>query len=261
MMLIFFDESFRDTSTHPVRSTGTLCGIAIPEKVLHQIVVDVYQIKYNNLGEHYAKEKEIKGKDLFKNFVFNLEAKGTKSKNLLLANDLLDYISSKELKIFGCISFEQNSQAFQCQNVIALDKTFRYLFERIDVYMKKEKDSCLAKIIFDDRGYSINKLNSEAITNFFVRSPQGLAMNSIMKVPLFAISQAQNIGIQLADFVTSIISLRFSGEKKIDPYWKKLKPCIYRWKHENGITNTSIKVIKNKNGLGDSPESRQDKKA
>lgn len=245
-MLIFFDESFRNTSTNPVRTTGTLCGIAIPERSLHDVVKDVYQLKYNHLGEEYAKDKEIKGKDLFKNYVFGLEDRGIKSKNLALAEDIIDYIASKNLIVFGCVSFEQDSQVFKCQNVKSLDKTFVYLFERIDIFMKQEKSTSLAKIIFDDRGYSINCQNSEAITNFFVRSPQGLAMDSILKVPLFAISEAQNIGLQLADFVTSIISLRFTGEKRIDKFWKRLKPCIYRWQHNSKITNTSLKIIKAK---------------
>lgn len=245
-MLIFFDESFRNTSTNPVRTTGTLCGIAIPENSLHDVVKDVYQLKYNHLGEEYAKEKEIKGKDLFKNYVFKLEEQGIKSKNLSLAEDILDYIISKQLIVFGCVSFEQDSQVFKCQNVKSLDKTFVYLFERIDIYMKREKPNSLAKIIFDDRGYTINSQNSEAITNFFVRSPQGLAMDNILKVPLFAISEAQNIGVQLADFVTSIISLRFTGEKRIDRHWKKLKTCFYKWQHNSEIKNTSLKIIKAK---------------
>lgn len=189
-MFIYFDESFRKSQTVPNKELGILCGIGIPESELSKVVTDVYHLKYNNLGEQYVKEKEIKGKELLKNYVFNLERKGIKSNNLAMATDLVEYIISKNLKVFGVVSFQDGSQNFKCINVKSLDKTFVYLFERVDIFMKNEYPESMAKIIFDDRGYETNKQNSKAITNFFVRSPQGLAMDSIIKTPLFAISQA-----------------------------------------------------------------------
>jgi hypothetical protein len=49
-------------------------------------------LKLKHLGFQYAREKEIKGKELLKPYVLKLEAKGILSKNLALASDLLDYI-------------------------------------------------------------------------------------------------------------------------------------------------------------------------
>lgn len=102
----------------------------------------------------------------------------------------------------------------------------------------------MAKIIFDDRGYKINKKNSEAITNFFVRSPAGLALDNIVKTPFFAISEAQNVGLQLADVVNTVIGLKFSGNKDIEPYWQMFKPAFYTWKKNDGMNQSSLKILR-----------------
>jgi hypothetical protein len=128
--------------------------------------------------------------------------------------------------VFGCVCFEKQLQRFQVDDVKALDKTFRYIFERIDLFMKIYHPDEMAHLIFDDRDYGINQKNSEAITNFFQRSAKGLAMDSIVKTPFFAISQSQNVGLQLADFVTTVIGLRFSSHEKIKPFFRAMKEAI-----------------------------------
>jgi hypothetical protein len=243
-MLIFFDESFRKSKTVIDKPVGTLLGIAIKEEDLSQIVSDVFHLKVKHFGAEIAKEMEIKGSELFKNWVFNLERRGIASINLSFASDLLDYIVLKDLKVLGCVCFEAELHKFKCEDVSSLDKTFFFVFERIDIYMKREHPNRLAKLIFDDRDFHINMANSQAITNFFVRSPAGLALTSVMKIPLFAISQAQNIGLQLADFVNYIVGSRFIGDYKIDPFWKRLKNTFYTWQSEGEIKGSSLKVLR-----------------
>jgi hypothetical protein len=245
-MLVFFDESFRTSVTQPEKSLGILCGVAISEKQMYRVAADVFQLKLKHLGAQYAREKEIKGKELLKPYTFKVEAKGITSKNLALASDLLDYIVSKNLAIFGCVCFEDGLRAFRCEDVRALDKTFRYIFERVDVYLKREHPDRMAKLIFDDRDYQTNRQNAEAITNFFMRSPAGLALDSIIKIPLFAISEAHNIGLQLADVVTTTMGLRFAGSQEVKSYWDKLKPAIYRWPTESGKMGSGLKVLRGK---------------
>jgi hypothetical protein len=166
-MLIFFDESFRKSKTITDKSIGILCGIGIPEHELYKINSDIFHLKLKHFGGDQAKSMEIKGKELFKNYVFELEAKGLKSKNLSFGMDLLDYIVSKKLPVFGCVCFKEGLHVFRCADVRSLDKTFFFIFERINAYMKLEYPEKFAKLIFDDRGYQINKQNSETITNFF----------------------------------------------------------------------------------------------
>jgi hypothetical protein len=182
-MLTFFDESFRTFLRRPEISLGALCGIGIPEHELSQVASDIYQLKYKHMGGTYAREKEIKDKDLLKNYVFRLRDQGVASKNLALAEDLIEYIVSKKLPVFGCVCFEKHLQRFQVADVKSLDKTFCYLFERVDTFMKKHHPDEMASLVFDDRDYGINQKNSEAITNFFQRSARGLSMDSIVKTP------------------------------------------------------------------------------
>src|SRR5947209_3221667 len=79
LMLFFFDETFRDSLRYPDRSLGALCGIAISEKQVARVANDIYQLKAEHLGSEFARDREIKGKELFKNWVFSLAAKGVSS--------------------------------------------------------------------------------------------------------------------------------------------------------------------------------------
>lgn len=94
-MLIFFDETFRDSLAHPGVTLGALCGVAIPENQLAKVSNDIYQLKYKHFGAEFARDQEIKGKELLKNYVFSLAARGIESKNLALAKDLLAYMEAK----------------------------------------------------------------------------------------------------------------------------------------------------------------------
>lgn len=242
-MLIFFDESFRTSEKDPTITLGGLCGIGIQEQQLAAVSHDVYQLKYKHFGADFASDSEIKGKELLKNWVFRQQALGRQSCNLDFAIELVDYIVAKRLPVFGCICFEKGMQKFQVDDVTALDKTFKYLFERIDTYMKRHHPKDMACLVFDDRDYGINHKNSTAITNFLQRSPPGLAMDSIVRTPFFAISQAHNVGLQLADFVTTVISAKHAHNENVAPYCERLKKAIPHWVSVEGHHVAGLKVI------------------
>jgi hypothetical protein len=257
-MLIFFDESFRTSEKDPTITLGGLCGIGIQERQLAAVSHDVYQLKYQHFGADFARDSEIKGKELLKNWVFRQQASGKQSRNLDFASELVDYIVAKRLPVFGCICFEKGMQKFQVDDVTALDKTFKYLFERIDTHMKRHHPKDMACLVFDDRDYGINNKNSTAITNFLQRSSAGLAMDSIVRTPFFAISQAQNIGIQLADFVTAIVSGHYAHNENVAPYYDRLKKAVPHWQSVEGHHVTGLKVIHEK--AEDAPSKPQAKK-
>jgi hypothetical protein len=73
-----------------------------------------------------------------------------------------------------------------------------------------------------------------------------LALDSIIITPLFAISEAQNVGLQLADVVATTVGLRFAGSTLVKPYWNKLKPAIYRWPTVAGKMGSGLKVLRGK---------------
>jgi len=243
-MLVFFDESFRESLSSHRRAFGVLCGIAIPEKDLAKVSRDIFQLKLKYFGQDFAAKSEIKGKDLLKNYLFKLEERGIISKSLSFTRELLTYIASRRLFIFGCVCFEESMHEFKCDDVRALDMTFRYIFERLDMFMKIKHPEKMAKIVFDDRDYGINEKNSAAITNFFQLSDAGKAFDSIVKTPFFAISQAQNVGLQLADLVTTVVGLRFASHPKAQSYFDLIKPCLFKYETENGYAISTLKVMR-----------------
>jgi hypothetical protein len=254
-MLIFFDETFRPSLKHPQVTLGALCGIGIPERELGRVADDVFKLKLKHMGADFARNDEIKGKELLKEWVFRLEARGTPSKNLALARDLVEYVVRRRFPVFGCVCFERDLQAFKVEDVRALDRTFRYLFERIDLYMKFKRRDDTASLVFDDRDYGVNRRNAEAITNYFQLSANGLALDSIVKTPFFAISQANNVGLQLADFVTTIVGMRFASQTSIAPFFVTLKQSMITLPSDNQHTMSMLKVMRGRWGKKKAPGS------
>lgn len=52
----------------------------------------------------------------------------------------------------------------------------------------------------------------------------------MIRTPFFAVSQAQNVGLQLADVVTTVCGMRFAGQREIDPLFRLLGKCLSRYR-------------------------------
>ena len=134
-----------------------------------------------------------------------------------------------------------------CDDEVNLDVTYRYLFERIDSYMKREFAGRVAKLVFDNRDHRTHEKNARAITNFFVRSPIGLGYDSILRIPFFAVSQGHNYGLQLADLITTVIALFFQGRREFKPLWQIVKGMLYM-AQVGGQKQSSLKVMRDRPG-------------
>lgn len=228
-------------STH--RPFGVLAGVAIPEDAFHTFQRDFYLVRRPYHGHVLPEDAEIKGKELLnKATLKRINLRGT-SAHWSLAEDLLGFARARKLKVFGIVCFRAQLHSFACGDETALDVTFRYLFERIDVYMKREFPGRVAKLVFDDRDHKTNERNARAITNFFVKSPVGLGYDSILRIPMFAVSQGHNAGLQLADLVTTVVALWFQGWREFRPLWKIVKEMLYTVP-VGGQRQTSLKVMR-----------------
>ncbi len=73
----------------------------------------------------------------------------------------------------------------------------------------------------------------------------GKGYDSILRIPLFAVSQGHNYGLQLADLVTTVIALNFQGQKEFRPLWGIVKKMFYTT-DVGGNRQTSLKVMREK---------------
>ncbi len=226
-MLVFIDETFR--KSHRGHELGAICGIGIPEDLFGKVVADVFSMKWNSLGEQFAKEGELKGSQLLKNRNFSRPDLPTSKADLCFVEDLVRYINRQKLVTFGVVCFDARFRSFRCDDPHRLDVTYRALFERIDGYMRNELPSRRAKLVFDDVDYGTNKARAESITNFFNRTNVGRGYDTIIRTPFFAVSQSQNVGLQLADVVTTIYGIRFQGRREISPLFNELRKSLYRF--------------------------------
>ncbi len=241
-MLVFLDESFRKHD-RTGREFGVLAGVAIPEDAFHSFQRDFYHTRRPYHGIVLGEESEIKGKELLgKATLKAIEMKGN-SAHWSLAQDLLGFARSRRIKVFGIVCFRPRLNSFVCCDETAMDVTFRYLFERIDRYMKNEFPTRIVKLVFDNRDHATNERNAKAITNFFVRSYIGAGYDSILRVPMFAVSQGNNYGLQLADLVTTVIALKFQGKREFDPLWRIVRQMLYTAR-VGGLIQNSLKVMR-----------------
>jgi hypothetical protein len=60
---------------------------------------------------------------------------------------------------------------------------------------------------------------------------------------LFGISQAQNVGLPLADLVTTIIAMRFEKHPNGTEFYKQLEPVIFHWEETKDVHHLGLRVI------------------
>jgi hypothetical protein len=230
-MLIFIDESWQSSESHPKDKICVLSAVAIGSNDFNEYSRQIWNFKVKHLGPKCG-DAEIKGQEIFKKFLFRLEWKGIKSHQLNLAREVFNYSESHGAKAFASIVRDEKEVDLSCADVKQLERPFFFLFERINFFMQENHPDLTAVLVFDDRGITQNEKISQSVSNFFHLSHTGRAFDRIMKAPLFAIS-SENVGIQIADMIGHIIGRReTSGEKIIGEFWKLVKQLEYRSKTE-----------------------------
>lgn len=243
-MLMFFDESFRTNKNTGVEF-GVLAGVAIPEDIYHQFQLDFFRARRPYHGLVLKEDDEVHGTELLnKATLKRLRLRGS-SYHWNLAEELLAFARSRGIKVFGVVCFRPKIKSFVYADESVLDVTFRYLFERIDTYMKREFPNRIAKLIFDNRDHKTHEAIARAITNFFVKSALGKGYDSILRIPLFAVSQGHNYGLQLADLVTTVIALNFQGQREYRSLLRTVSEMYYV-SDLGGKRQTSLKVMRDR---------------
>lgn len=247
-MLIFMDETFRDYTelNGSCGKFGALCGVAIPVSLYGRLADDVFRLKLNMMGKEYAEESEIKGKNLLSNRSLKDDRTAEQKNKVDFVFELLKLMKKRKLVAFGNVCFNQSGMAFVNGDKNHLDDTFKDFCKRVDIFMKKEHKDQKAIIVSDGRQHGTDKNNSTAITRFLVKTSVGRSMrSSILDVPFFAISQADNVGIQLADLITTIIGryaqMNSSGvhNEEVQRLFDALN--FYSWQEKPGLWLSTLR--------------------
>lgn len=224
-MLFFIDESWQSTQSRQYK-IGVLSAVQIKSHNFNECSQRIHDLKVKNLGPR-AGYIELKGRQNLRRYLFSLEVKGVRSKELDLIRDIFDYMKTLGMQLFASVVFEQEELDLACADINQLERPFFYLFERIDLFMKENYPGLMAKIIFDDRGIRSNKKISASISNFFHKCSVGQSFDNIIKVPFFGIS-TENVGIQIADIVAHILGNRFTGNRKQIEFFRKVKELEFK---------------------------------
>jgi len=247
-MLFFIDESWQWTRNKKYR-VGVLSAAQIKSHDFNECSTQIISLKLKHLG-YNSRDNELKGKELLKNYLFSLESKGIRTNGLALVREVLDLAKSRSIHYFASVVFTEEEINLACADANQLERPFFYLFERIDLFMRENYPGVMAQLIFDDRGIRTNINLSKTISNFFHKSRAGQSFDKIIKVPFFAIS-AENVGIQLADIGAYILGARFTGDRKKEEFFRKIKDLEFISKSLVDVNGKmmpvrGIKVIKEK---------------
>ena len=151
-MLVFLDESFRTNQNNQARF-GVLSGVAIPEDTYHDFQREFFNVRRPYHDRVLKPDSEVKGKELLGSATLKQRRLRGASEHWDLAVKLLSLTCARNIKVFGIVCFRTGLHSFVCDNETVLDITYRYLFERIDAYMKREFPSRFAKLVFDNRDF------------------------------------------------------------------------------------------------------------
>jgi len=247
-MLFFIDESWQVSKNNKYK-VGVLSAVQLKSYDFNECSQQIYKLKLKNLGSS-AGSIELKGRQVLRRYLFKLESEGIQSMELNLVRDMLSYVKTLGIALFGSVVLEQKEIDLACADVNQLERPFFYLFERIDLFMKENYPDMMAKIIFDDRGIQINKKISASISNFFHKCTVGQSFSNIIKVPCFGIS-TENVGIQIADIIAYILAGKFTEKKEIGEFYRKVKELEFKSKKSISVNGKNqpyfgFKVIKKK---------------
>lgn len=243
-MLVFLDETFRTNERTGVKF-GALTGVAIPEDLFSVFQRDFYDVCRPYYGNVLGHGSDVHGSSLLTNATLKIVSNGGYTAHWSMAEDLVNYGRRFGIKVFGVVCFKSDFQSFECANVEQLDITFKYLFERIDLFMRSRYPTRFAKLIFDDRGRQTNERNAKAITRFFLKSTIGSSYDTIIKTPFYSIAKSYNYGLQYADLVTTIIGKKFAGDVRINPLWRNIHSMLNN-ETIGGRKQSSLKLMKEK---------------
>jgi hypothetical protein len=131
-MLFFMDESWQLTPDKKYK-VGVLSALQIKSHDFNECSKDIYNLKIKHLWSRSG-DIEIKGREILRNYLFGLEAKGIQSKELNLARGIIDYMQTKGIRLFASVVFSIEEIDLACANVNQLERPFFFLFERIDLH-------------------------------------------------------------------------------------------------------------------------------
>ena len=225
-MLFFLDESWQ-TSPDGKHQAGVLSAVSIKSHDFGKCSSDIFNTKVKLIG-YDAARLELKGTGILRPYLFKqLQESGIESVELKLAEEILKYAQSLEIKTFASIVDDKADLDLSCADENHLERPFFFLFERINQFMNENHPDLIAKIVFDDRGSQTNRRISKAVSNFFHKSKTGKSYDKILKVPFFAISN-ENIGIQLADIVAYVLGKEHIGDILIKKYHALIKGMEFK---------------------------------
>ncbi|MBI4355880.1 MAG: DUF3800 domain-containing protein [Candidatus Omnitrophica bacterium] len=251
-MLFFIDESWQTTHDRKYKA-GVLAALQVKSHDFNKCSLDIRALKIAHLG-YKAGTIELKGRGALRSYLFGLESKGVRSRELDLVRAVLRHMGTLGTTAFASVTFAKEEIDLACADTDHLDRPFYYLFERINLFMKEHHPGLVAKLVFDDRGLQTNERISSAVSNFFHKSQTGQSFDRILKVPFFAISR-ENIGIQVADIVAYVLGSRFTGSHKEYEFFKLVKAMEFKSRTTRLVGQRQLawlgfKVIKEK-GAGD----------
>lgn len=263
----FIDESGTDRKNSPYE---VLCGVAIRDNDLWQIVSQLKSVEEQLLGTRYGgKDREIKGTRFLKKKVFRhasqyeaipIEERTQLAKECImngigatpkhcaaLAQAKLEYVRRLleicglfRVKVFASISSVPIRETDDSEGGL-LRRDYVYAFERMYYYLEDKNMDDQGIVVFDELEKSQSHVLISQLENYFKKTVKGRQRSGLIIPEPFFVHSDLTTGIQIADIVAYIISwgLRLKGMDKpvrteMQEFVEMIKPLRYLTTREIG---------------------------
>lgn len=221
-MWFFVDESWSPDNVSP--PFGVLFGVLVKEQNLQTFDNLFFAARKKYFGAVNAKclESELKGKDVFSNYVLKLMQKsGSLPNNICVFKEIVSYPQvhpAVYFKLFSSVVFSEDGRhpSLLSPDYKHLARPFSDLIQNVSRAAIEEKEKNVT-LIFDQRmGVQTNLAIS--IRNFI----GGLNFKNVHPFPYFAVSNVCPM-IQMADWFAYLMSKRVQRVRAIYPFFEELK--------------------------------------
>lgn len=211
-MWCFIDESWHESAKEHVGALAAVIGSKTDFDALGSFF---YRVRKKYYGESNARDlrSELKGANLFSNQSFKRKVGGY-SKNLSLAREVVEWLSTSNIRLVGICVYGDIRPALLSPNLKSLSTPFRELCVRV---LSHIPGHAIGQLVFDQRLGAQEDI-SIAVFNYLVGIQENQRLNPH---PLVGVSNVWP-GLQLADIVAHILGRYAVGDNRFSFYHGKI---------------------------------------
>lgn len=220
-MLVFIDESGHPRPGDPT-SRPVILAVCIREADCGRLARTMFALRRNLQNHLKLSRTEQEGHAVE---LLNRRALTRMPPKREFADSIFDALRDFNLAVFAVVMERPDQEPYAGSDF--LQPQFKWLLERISLFMEHEHPDEFAICVFDGQTPTQNRRFSDSFTNFMARTAIGQAMDRIVPTPFF-VDSALTPGIQVADLFAYVTRLNEEKELHRSTFGRDLYLSVIR---------------------------------